>query len=256
MKLFKKLQLFQYIILLILLYRKKNKKNTYIGDDEVKNIKSIISDERCMDNFDYFYTFRSQNLLVYFCKNTETNEHIIYFDGIQNFGEFIDYCISKISKNTDDFINNILYSNGELTPLYESLDKSLDKSLDIYGALNIIKDTHYAKNDTIKIYGYSLGGVFSQYFVDNIKDTGISFDIINIESWVEKSKCPNIYNKKSFMYTLRNFDDPVLFFNIDYDKLDEEYLSDNYFLNTFPCGIIKFFRDQHSMSYNMKCIKN
>ena len=58
------------------------------------------------------------------------------------------------------------------------------------------------------------------------------------------------------MYTLRNFDDPVLFFNIDYDKLDEEYLSDNYFLNTFPCGIIKFFRDQHSMSYNMKCIKN
>ena len=164
MKLFKKLQLFQYIILLILLYRKKNKKNTYIGDDEVKNIKSIISDERCMDNFDYFYTFRSQNLLVYFCKNTETNEHIIYFDGIQNFGEFIDYCISKISKNTDDFINNILYSNGELTPLYESLDKSLDKSLDIYGALNIIKDTHYAKNDTIKIYVYSLGGVFYQYF--------------------------------------------------------------------------------------------
>jgi hypothetical protein len=248
MNLLKKLQLFQYIILLIFLYRKKNKKDTYISDDEVKNIKSITSDERCMDNFDYFYTFRSQNLLVYFCKNIETNEHIIYFDGIHKIKEFIDFYISKISKNNDEFINNILYSKGELT----SLDDSVSDSVDIYDVLNIIKETHYDKPDIIKIYGYSLGGVFSQYFVENIKDTGISFNIINIESWFEKSKCLNIYNKKSLMYILRNINDPAMFFNIDYENVDEEYLSNNYFLNIFPCGIINFFIDQHSMSFNME----
>jgi hypothetical protein len=43
-----------------------------------------------------------------------------------------------------------------------------------------------------------------------------------------------------------------MFFNIDYENVDEEYLSNNYFLNIFPCGIINFFIDQHSMSFNME----
>ena len=83
-----------------------------------------------------------------------------------------------------------------------------------------------------------------------LQDT--QFNIINIESWFEKSKCLNIYNKKSLMYILRNINDPAMFFNIDYENVDEEYLSNNYFLNIFPCGIINFFIDQHSMSFNME----
>ena len=71
-------------------------------------------------------------------------------------------------------------------------------------------------NKAFKIYGYSLGGIFAQYFIERYKymfdDYEISLEIINIESWFDGNESKynkfikkygsikNIFNKKSLLF--------------------------------------------------------
>jgi len=298
MNFLKKLTILQFFIILFLIKINLsndinyNVSDTTIDNNDALNLKNISSFRYYIDNNEsinelindnnYFYFFKNKNMLVYFIHNSVTDEHFMYFNGIQNIGEFIDFFIYKIKNSTHDFINDILDENGSFYQInYNDGDSRGDVNnlelrinclyinSDLKKILFYMIDKYSSKK--LKIYGYSLGGIFSQYFMEKYKyiydNSEIELKIINIESWFDGNESKynkfiakygsikNIFNKQSLLYIhnkiYQNFNKTSNLFEIDFNNIDEEYIINNYFLDFFPFGFIKFWLDQHNLNYNI-----
>ena len=281
MNFIKKITILQFIIILFLIKINLNNElnESPVTTNDTLNLKNISSFRNYIDNNEsigelvngnnYFYFFKNKNMLIYFINNSLTGEHFMYFNGIQNIGEFIDFFIYKIKNSTHDFINDILDENGIFYQISDNEIKCLNINIELKNVISFMIEN--CLNKAFKIYGYSLGGIFAQYFIERYKymfdDYEISLEIINIESWFDGNESKynkfikkygsikNIFNKKSLLFIhnkmYQKFNKTTNFFTVNFENIDEEFLADNYFLDFFPFGLFKFWIDQHNLNYNI-----
>jgi hypothetical protein len=238
------------------------------------NLLSLDDYNILLNNNEYFYSFfNNKNIIAYFFKDKLSNEHSIYFGGLDNLNNikailnFLlnDYSIENIEKflyENGSFItiidNNIININHNINNIFDAFDFIFNN---IYNINNLLCDKIEKIN--INVNGYSLGGPFSQIFVYNIlkkyKDL-VNIKIYNIESWfggnkklynelTENTKIFNTYNKKSILY----------FYNIFFQKyftnnllIDVNNNSSECIEEPFPNGLIKYFNKNHLLSLIFK----
>jgi hypothetical protein len=238
-------------------FKEKNSKDHSIyfcGIDNVNDIKTMLT--ILINNYSF-----------------ENIEKILNKDGI-------------LYKINNDSIEKVII-DVNIYNTFDYLDKNIyNKYSNIYNIYN--EDNTIYTSDHIKIYnesnnekinlnvnGYSLGGPFSQVFVYNIikkdsvpeeilsnelNDSKFNIKIFNIESWFGGNKeiydeltknieIFNTYNNKSVLY----------FFNIIFQKYfksdfiiknnnDNKENIDEYVLEKFPYGIIKYVKNNHLLS--------
>ena len=293
-KLLKKLQILQFIIIISLFIISNFNENneTYLNKDTEyynfllkiieynkitikfikKNIKYIDFEDKynlLLKNNEYFYIFYNNNVYTYFFKEVNNDQHVIYFNGINNIKDIkiILNTIFEITNSNFNFesIEKLLNKKGLL---YKIDQDQIEITNDKYSVLEVFdylyNEVYLSKNVKLKINGFSLGGPISQLFTLFLLEhySEINIDMYNVESWfggneeiynklIDNVNIFNIYNNKSIFY----------FFNIFFQKyFKSNYLLDsseqpiiNYNLNIFPFGIINYFIDNHLLS---KILKN
>lgn len=227
MQLLKKIQLFQFIIIIFFYilsnnnydYDKIDSNNDYyhfltkmvkyhkITNKIIKKKSEIIEFKDdykfLLEKNDYFYIFYSNNVYVYFFKMIDSDKHHIYFNGINNSKDLkliIKTVFEIINQNFNyDNINKLLNNDGKLYKIYDNTIIKMKKEYTIMDVFEILYDNIYnvdsPNNINLQIDGYSIGGPESQLFaillLDNYDKLNISMN--NIESWFGGNQ--TIYNK-------------------------------------------------------------
>jgi hypothetical protein len=263
-------------------------KNKLENSEELVNIIN--------SNNEYFYFFYNENnVLVYFFKEKNSNDHSIYFCGIDNINDIETMITILINNYSFENIEKILNKDGTLYKINNDGIEKVIIDVNIYNAFdyfdkNIYSEKNNITNDIIHPYitsdkinlnvnGYSLGGPFSQVFIYNIvkkdslpeeissnelNDSKFNIKIFNIESWfggnkeiydklTKNIKIFNTYNNKSVLYFFnilfqKYFKSDFIIKNNDDNKKD----IDEYVLEKFPHGIIKYVKDNHLLSNILK----
>jgi hypothetical protein len=287
LELLKKIQLFQFIIIIIFLIMSSKKSdipyidrkdpyyNFLLNIVDYNNIfyKKILKNEvedifpNFLEKNEYFYFFHNKyNVSAYFFKEINSDIHTIHFNGINKMNEL-------------KLITKILYSNFRTKNIEKLLDKEgilykvldnnkiekIDDFISIFDQFDYMKNTYYNLSEiNLKINGYSLGGPLSQIFIhlilEKYPDDSFNIENYNIETWFSGSKDEyenfnklikvyNIYNKKSILY----------FYNIIFQKyfqvdnfiendIDQNKFVEESIFRFFPNGIIKYINDNHILS--------
>jgi hypothetical protein len=254
--------------------------NNYI----IKNNELIINENNLLtlddynfllENNEYFYSFfNNKNIITYFFKDKLSNEHSIYFGGLDNLNNIKAILNFLLNDYSIDNIDKLLYEDGLFISIVDNkiikINQNINNIFDAFDFLynNIYNINNFFSNDKIQkinlnVNGYSLGGPFSQIFVYNIlkKYTdSLNIKIYNIESWfggnknlynelTENTKIFNTYNKKSILY----------FYNIFFQKYFKNDLvievnndSSDCIDEPFPNGLIKYFNKNHLLSLFFK----
>jgi hypothetical protein len=220
----------------------------------------IIHNELFLKENEYFYIFYNKNnLYVYFFQNKLTKEHVIYFNGFNNLKDIDMIYHFLTNRITPKYIEGILLKSGNY---YEVINDSVVQINNNYTIFDIFDHLYNSKykvdKNKISVNGYSLGGVFSQVFVDMIYSKNLYNDLTiqmyNIESWVISNKNPNkictLFNEKSILYFYNNL------FQSE-NKCDYLLKSENnslkkyiekYIFMSAPFGIINYIKDHHFLS--------
>jgi len=260
----------EYYVFLINIVKYNNIIKPFLNNLSDNNVDSDVF----LKNNDYFYIFHNDyNIFTYFFKEKNSNQHQIYFNGINSIYDIKTIINILINNFTFENIEDILHKNGKLYNINENKIELINdnNNLSILKVFDILTDIIY-KDTTddiinLKINGYSLGGPISQVFVYLILEKykeKINIEVCNIESWFAGDqisyntfknmlKFSNIYNKKSILY----------FFNLFFQKynevefyIDNSCISDNninkYISRKFPKGIIKYIKNYHLLSNILK----
>lgn len=226
MQLLKKIQLFQFIIIIFFYilsnnnydYDKIDSNNDYyhfltkmvkyhkITNKIIKKKAEIIEFKDdykfLLENNDYFYIFYSNNVYVYFFKMIDSDKHHIYFNGINNSKDLkliIKTVFEIINQNFNyDNINKLLNNDGKLYKIYDNTIIKMKKEYTIMGVFELLYDNIYnvdsPSNINLQIDGYSIGGPESQLFAILLleKYDKLNISMNNIESWFGGNQ--TIYN--------------------------------------------------------------
>ena len=226
MQLLKKIQLFQFIIIIFFYilsnnnydYDKIDSNNDYyhfltkmvkyhkITNKIIKKKAEIIEFKDdykfLLENNDYFYIFYSNNVYVYFFKIIDSDKHHIYFNGINNSKDLkliIKTVFEIINQNFNyDNINKLLNNDGKLYKIYDNTIIKMKKEYTIMGVFELLYDNIYnvdsPSNINLQIDGYSIGGPESQLFAILLleKYDKLNISMNNIESWFGGNQ--TIYN--------------------------------------------------------------
>ena len=230
--------------------RKSPPNSEKFASDKSPSVSHMVESDNkiLLENNDYFYLFyNNHNVYTYFFKEKNSDDHIIYFNGLNSIND-----IKNILKTVFDFIKQdfnfkniekIINKKGTLYKFNEnnieivSNDKNVTEVFDLLynsgkaNALDEVNKVHEKQVTRLKfkINGYSLGGPISQLFTLFIleKYENLNIEIYNIESWFggnkdtynelsKKVEISNIYSQQSVMY----------FFN----SLCQKYFKSNYFI--------------------------
>jgi hypothetical protein len=282
---YEKAQILQFCIILFMIeysnqYTINNEKIEYNKDIllNITNYKKIIfkqhgSIEDLILNNEYFYYFKSPMLNVFFFKKTNSNQHIIFFDGMKKFKDVIDLIINISLESLNHYIFDILNEDGIL---YDNTLKEYGNINNIFEAFLYIKEMLYKKTEenNVSIYGYSLGGPLSYLFLDILEKNDLIYEndntekndntdklnikITSIESWFEgnkqlydkiknKNDFKTIFSKGSFMFLYKNIFQTYIDDYILVESNDEDEIQDKYLMKSFPFGLIQYFKDNHSI---------
>ena len=115
-----------------------------------------------LQNNEYFYLFYNKyNIYIYFFKETNSNIHNIYFNGINNkkdLGILIDTILKLLSSNYNfEYISNIINKNGNL---YKILPNKISKV--IFLENNILKN-----NSLIDTFEYIFNKEYDKLYNNN-----------------------------------------------------------------------------------------
>jgi hypothetical protein len=252
-------------ILVDISYYKTNIYNIFKNKLEIENENNDNIIENVIKNTDYFYFFNASILKVYFYKKKDTNEHIIFFDGLKKTKDIINLLINVIQQKNNNYIFDILNNDGIL---YSIKNKLINKESlnNIFESFLFVQDKYYTNNDIINIYGYSLGGPLSYLFYDILEKNNfienIKINITSIESWFEGNKelyekiknnnnYKSLFNKKSFMFLYKNIFQKSIDNYILIEKNDDNEI-EKYIINLCPFGLIDYFKDNHSLDKILK----
>jgi len=204
-------------------------------------------------------------LNVFFFKKTNSNENIIFFDGMKTFKDVINLIINISLESLNHYIFDILNEDGVF---YDNTFKEYNNINNIFEAFLYIKEMLYNKEENnVSIYGYSLGGPMSYLFLDILEKNDLTeqndlteklnIKITSIESWFEGNKnlyeqiknkhdYKTIFNKGSFMFLYKNIFQTYIDNYILVEKTDDE-IQEKYLIKQFPFGLIEYFKDNHSI---------
>jgi hypothetical protein len=255
MKLLKKIQLLQFIIIIFFYilssstdeYEKLDKNCEYYTFlckmvSYNKLTKKIIKKNRDVldfnDNYkiflndnEYFYIFYSNNVYVYFFKERGSNKHNIYFNGINNMNDLniiVKTVLEIINQNFNyDNINKLLNNDGYLYKFYDNSIIKIKTKYTIIEVFYMIYENVYNPNKDsnkidLQIDGFSIGGPESQLFAILLLEkyeNKLNITMHNIESWFGGNK--EIYdklNKKIKLLNIYNNKSIFYFFNIFWQK--------------------------------------
>jgi hypothetical protein len=258
-------------LLNIINYNKITRKNI---EDNLKDDINKINHDIFLKNNEYFYIFtNNDNVYVYFFQEKISKKHFIYFNGFNNLKDIktiFNICTNNL---TYENIENILNKNGIFYKIINNKVIKLENKITILKIFDHLYNKIYNKiynildeNNKINLYinGYSLGGPYSQVFINLLlnKYNNLNIELYNIESWFfgdeykynnlkNNIKIYNIYNNKSILYFYNNIFQ-------DYNKCDYILNNDNkdfikkyfkkYLCKTAPYGIIKYTKDHHLLS--------
>ena len=257
-------------LLNIINYNKITRKNI---EDNLKDEINKIDHDIFLKNNEYFYIFKNNNnVYLYFFQEKISKKHFIYFNGFNNLKDIKTIFNIFTNNLTYENVENILNKKGIFYKIIDNKVKELNNKitiLEIFDNLynNIYKIDSFNKEiDKIDlcINGYSLGGPYSQVFINLLfsKYNNLNIELYNIESWFlgdenkynkfkNNLKIYNIYNNKSILYFYNNIFQ-------DYNKCDYIFTNDNkdivkkyfkkYFSKKAPFGIIKYTKDHHMLS--------
>jgi hypothetical protein len=222
----------------------------------------IINNELFLKENEYFYIFYNKNnLYVYFFQNKLTKEHVIYFNGFNNLKD-IDMIYHFITNSiTPNYIEGILNKCGNYYEVINDTVVQINNDYNIFNIFdNLYKNKYTVDKNKISVNGYSLGGIFSQVFVDIIYSkniyTDLNIQMYNIESWFLSNKNPKsnkictIFSERSILYFYNNL------FQRE-NKCDYLLKSENnslkkyikkYVFKSAPFGIINYIKDHHFLS--------
>lgn len=237
--------------------------------------KLNMINDKIFEKMEYIYFFRSKNLLVYFFKKVDENNHKVYFEGVDEMGDlqylsfpnkwFNEYTLKSVHKNLSErgFLfqitkNNILRIKNESHSIFDS-----------FSYLN--KDIFNKNKLKIEIEGYSMGGVLSQVFIyvllsnKYIQKYKLNIDLYIIESWWGGNK--EFYDYLSSYIKIHNVmcvGSILYYYNLffqNYFKV-KKYISfpikplfQKYIQLPFPFGVTEYFGDHHYISRFIKHIK-
>jgi hypothetical protein len=239
-------------------------------ENNLKNKINKLNNDIFLKNNEYFYIFTNQlNLYVYFFQEKISKKHFIYFNGFNNLKDIKTIFNLLINNLTYNNIKDTLYDNGFF---YQIIDDKIKKIMDKINILsifdylynNIYKCSKKEDKINLSINGYSLGGPYSQVFINLLLDkyNDLDIELYNIESWFfgnekiynnfkNRIKIYNIYNDSSILYFYNNIFQDYNKCTYILDNKNKEYTIKyflKYLLTKPPFGIIKYTKDHHMLS--------
>ncbi len=280
--LLEKVQLIEYIIILILYLVTSNLQNEndciilnteseyykylkrIVSYNEIfdKYLKKVIPIDKCnyiLQNNEYFYLYHNKyNIYTYFYKEKDSDIHNIYFNGINNKKDLniiVDTVLKIIiNKFNYEYIEKLMNKNGllykiEMTGIkkLKIIDDDKLKENTLLNTFEYIFYNVYENNNivNININGYSLGGILSQVFVYKLLELypdRLNIKLYNIESWFGGNETE--YNEFIKNVEIENLYNTNSIFNI-YNKLIQPYHNNNKYLET-----------KHDYKYYIKNLHN
>lgn len=263
--LFGKLQLLQFMIIILFFILSDYKNNEILLDKNTKYytfLKKIVQNNDITKKFvnksdnniityekkyelllkdnEYFYIFYNNNVYTYFFKEKSSNYHTIYFNGINNVTDIkiiVGTIYNVITSNFNyDYIGKLLEKKGKLYKIDNMNIQLNDNNYSVLEVFDYLYNKIYNINNIhnkikLKINGFSLGGPISQLFtlllLDKYKNK-LDINIYNIESWFGGNK--EIYDKlisNVNFFNLYNQKSIFYFFN----KYCQKYFESNYLIN-------------------------
>lgn len=251
MKLLKKIQLFQFIIIIFFYilssntddhqqldknseyYTFLNKMVNYnkITKKIIKKNKDVLEyhdDYKIfLNNNEYFYVFYSNNVYVYFFKEHGSEKHNIYFNGINNINDIniiLKTVFEIINQNFNyDNINKLLNNKGYLYKIYDNSIIKIKTKYTIIEIFDMLYESIYnPEKDSnlvnLQIDGFSIGGPESQLFTILLLEkyeNKLNISMHNIESWFGGNKeIYNKLNKRIKLFNIYNNKSIFYFFNM------------------------------------------
>jgi hypothetical protein len=251
------------------------------------DISHFILNDKIFEKMEYIYFFRSKNLLVYFFKKINENNHKVYFEGVDEMGDlqylsfpnkwFDEYTLKSVRKNLSEtgFLfqitkDNVLRIKNEAHSIFHFFSY-LNNTL-YHNLKNIDDSLQSSKFHTkIEIEGYSMGGVLSQVFIyillsnKYIQKYKLNIDLYIIESWWGGNK--DFYEYLSSYIKIHNVmcvGSILYYYNIFFQKYFKikKYVSfpikplfQKYIQMPFPFGVSEYFGDHHYISRFIKYVK-
>lgn len=217
---------------------------------------------------EYMYLFYTPYLNVYFSKRKQENENEksidrIYFEGLHKITDLHKISFSKFFQQ--GYLSIDPTSIHEKGILLKMTSKHFYKVFEgnLMNAFFYVKKKEYKKKDDqyhLCMEGYSLGGIYSQYFIYELakmkKMKNYHIQYYNVESWFSGNEekyqelkrmvdYKNIKNQKSFMYIYNRLFQQ--FHEVDRTIGDTKMDMKHYLKYPFPFGIIKYFIQHHML---------
>jgi hypothetical protein len=172
----------------IITYNKITRKNI---EDNLKDKINKINNDIFLKNNEYFYIFtNNNNLYVYFFQEKLTKKHFIYFNGLNNLTDIktiFNICTNNL---TYENIQHTLNQKGIFYKIINNKVKKLHNNITIFKIFDHLYNKVYNILDennkiNLSINGYSLGGPYSQVFINLLlnKYNNLNIELYNIESW-------------------------------------------------------------------------
>lgn len=252
---------------------KKSKINHYHISHKY-DISHFILNEKIFEKMEYIYFFRSKNLLVYFFKKVNEDNHKVYFEGVDEMSDlqylsfpnkwFNEYTLKSVRKN--------LSEHGFLFKITQNhIYRIKNEAHSIFHSFSYLNHTLYNNLKNIEIEGYSMGGVLSQVFIyillsnKYIQKYNLNIDLYIIESWWGGNK--DFYEYLSSyvkIYNVMCIGSILYYYNLffqNYFKV-KKYVSfpikplfHKYIQMPFPFGVTEYFGDHHYISRFIKYVK-
>jgi hypothetical protein len=259
-------------LLNIINYDKITRKNI---ENNLKDEINKIDNDIFLKNNEYFYIFyNNDNCYVYFFQEKISKKHFIYFNGFDlekgNINSIINLLINDITY--ENIEKNLLNKKGIFYKIIDNNVKEYKNEIMILDMFDYLYNNIYNidKDNKVKlsINGYSLGGAYSQVFIDLLfkKYNNLNIELYNIESWFTGNKKKydnfqnnikiyNIYDDKSIFYFYNNIFQNYNKYEYILNNDKEEGTIDKYikYLSfKSPYGIIKFILDHHILKKIIK----
>jgi hypothetical protein len=116
----------------------------YLKDQNIPESLNII-----LDNNEYFYFFYNKNnVLTYFFKEKNSNEHSIYFCGIDNLNDIKTIVTILLNNYSFENIEKILHKDGTLYKIIDNKIEKVNENINnIYNIFDYFVDNFYNKED-------------------------------------------------------------------------------------------------------------
>ena len=238
-----------------------------------KKENKLMTKNVFLEHNEYFYFYLGKYLKIYFYKEKSSDQHIIFFDGLENHNDVFHILMKKINNEIKEFIHNTLFQEGTLYQVQKDCIIEVDNHKNLIDIFHYFKENYYNQiNPNLCFFGYSFGGPLSYYFYVYLDEKSelesYHCQMNHIESWFEGDEkeyneikdrilIENLFNRGSILEIYNDIFQPFCSKNkyIDSFQANDEYITHSHFIPIFPFGILGYIKDHHSLKNILQKIK-